>query len=122
MAESFRDKLGQDLELRYERLIKMIDDGLSTERTAWASCGACGKRTEVSIPDTRAAIAAAQFITEHSLGRPGVQTDAADSEKILFVRINSSDGARLFDAAKEFLPPTKWHAFLEKLSTEPAKA
>lgn len=90
--KTFRDRLQADLEDRYGRLLEVIDNGLDAKTTAWVNCPHCKKRNEVEVVDTKAALAAAEFIANQSHGRPGVAADGVDDEQIKLVRVISYDG------------------------------
>lgn len=90
--KSFRDRLQTDFDERYPKLLEVIDKGLSATTTAWVNCPHCKKRSEVEVVDTKAALAAAEFIANQSHGRPGVAADGVDDEQIKLVRVISYDG------------------------------
>ena len=87
MAEkSFRGRMADDADVLYEKVIKVITDALETVRKVWVDCPHCKKRSLIEIPDTKAAIAAAEFMTNNGFGRPSQADSSDDSEKIVFTR------------------------------------
>jgi hypothetical protein len=94
---SFRDRLQGDLDGRYDKLLKVIDDALAATTTHWVNCPHCRKRSQVEVTDTRAAIAAAEFFANQAEGRPGVDARGSEDavEPIIFERV-----VYLFDAAE----------------------
>jgi hypothetical protein len=119
-VSDFKQKLAEDLDARYERLLAVIDKGMESVKTTWVSCPRCGKRSEVEIQDTRAAIAAAEFVASHAHGRPGIAADDSDEERITFIRIvadEESDAIRIFKLAEEFVPKDRWLAFVNAVGT-----
>ena len=115
---NFRDRLQGDLDTRYDALLKVIDDGLSATQDVWATCGSCSKRTLVTVTDTRAALACAEFVANQSHGRPGVDDRGGDAEqeRIVFERVlHLTDGElerRVTAASLEFVPAESREAFL----------
>lgn len=121
MAKPFRDKLSDDLDARYDKLLKVIDDGMAASKKVTVSCVHCRKRSDVDVPDVRAAIAAADFFAAHAHGRPGTADNSPESEKINFVRLvvnTDSDVARILEAARTFIPEDKHIEFLKAASRE----
>lgn len=84
---SIRDRFQADLDARYDQLLAVIDEGLAATKRVWVSCPHCKRRSEVDVPDTKAALEAAEFTANRSLGRPGVESDPAESERIIFERV-----------------------------------
>lgn len=98
--QSFRDRLNKDLDERYGKLLEVIDGGLSAKTTTWVNCPSCKKRNEVEVVDIKSALAAADFITAQSLGRPGIAPEGEAGEQIKLLRITHYEGvgAEQFEA------------------------
>lgn len=88
----FRDRLQKDLDERYSKLLEVIDNGLSAKTTSWVNCPHCKKRNEVEVVDIKSALAAADFITAQSLGRPGVAVEGEAGEQVKLLRITHFEG------------------------------
>jgi hypothetical protein len=77
---AIRERLKQDLEKRYEKLLAVIDDAMvkQKQQRVEVTCRHCLKSSvhRVDVLDVKSALAAAQFISDQSLGRPGVADDA----------------------------------------------
>jgi hypothetical protein len=118
---SFRERLQGDLDARYEALLGVVDDALASKTLVWVSCPHCRKRSQVEVQDTRAALAAAEFVSNQSHGRPGVDERAGEeSEPLIFVRcVNDHDAQRIFDAARLFVPAEKFEEFARAASFQP---
>jgi hypothetical protein len=124
MAESFREKLGDALDERYDKLLKVIDDGLAATKKTWVNCPHCKKKSEVEIQDVRGAITAAEFISANAHGRPGIAADGPEDQKITFVRIvasGDSDAVRIFDVAEKYIAPENRDAFLAEVGHRPGE-
>ena len=101
---SFRDKLQQDLDKRYDKLIATIENAMEAKRDEWVNCPHCKKRSKVQVQDVRASIAAATFFAEQAEGRPGVATDTSDQDQIVFSRViymESCDNCTCDDCRKD---------------------
>jgi hypothetical protein len=73
------------------------------------------------VNDIRGAILAAEYISNQSMGRPGVAADDPAEDKITFVRITSKgpdDAQRIFELAENYIPKSKWESFVEALANE----
>ena len=125
MPAEFKDRLREDLDERYGKLIGVIDEALSTTRKAWADfqCKDCARkqRQQVDIPDIDAALKAAEFLTAHGHGKPGTAT-AGGSDQVLFVRCvhpgsdDDREVACVLNVAKLFIADDQQDAFLEAVA------
>jgi hypothetical protein len=70
-STNVRKRLADDLEKRYDLLLKVLEKGLETTKKARGWCPHCGKQVWVEIQDTNAAMKAAEFLANQGLGRPG---------------------------------------------------
>src|SRR5690242_1706551 len=79
VARPVRERLAEDLESRYETLLKVLEDGMEAKKRARGWCETCGKAVYVEIQDTGAALKAAEFFSNQGLGRPGEDRSQGDS-------------------------------------------
>jgi hypothetical protein len=120
VAEQFRDRLQADLEARYSKLLKVIDDGLEAQKEFSATCEHCNRRTRVQVNDVRGAILAAEFIANQSHGRPGVAAGDSDGEKIIFIRcVDENDAHRIYEAALKVIPKERFEEFASLAAYRP---
>ena len=115
---SFREKLQGDLDERYDKLLAVIDGALESKQRVFVNCPHCKKRSEVEVQDTRAALAAAEFVSNQSHGRPGVDDRGGDAEqeRIVFERVlhltDEELVRRVVAAAGSFVPAESRESFL----------
>jgi hypothetical protein len=121
---SFRDKLADDLEAKYELVVKAVEDGLAATKSVTVSCPSCKKRSEVQVQDVRGALMAAEYLSNQSLGRPGVDQGAqADDDRIVLVRaVGGSDAAAILDVAQQFVDVERQAEFLGAVAARQAEA
>jgi len=84
-----RERLLIDLEKRYDKLVQVVEDAMVSVRkvSAEIQCKHCHKSGvyRVEIQNEKAAIAAAEFLTNQALGRPGITDPGEDTEKPVFI-------------------------------------
>jgi hypothetical protein len=79
-----RDRLAEDLEERYDKLLEVIEDAMKATKQHRAWCPECKKSVTVEVTDTRAALLAAEFITNQGFGRPGQAPSDIEQQPIVF--------------------------------------
>ena len=87
--KGFRERLRDDLESRlYPRMLELLEQAGKAKKRVWVSCPSCSKKSQVEIPDAKAALDVAEFYVNQGLGRPGVaEGDAAAQSFVMVNRI-----------------------------------
>lgn len=82
MAKPVRDRLKDDLEARYEKLLTMLDEGMTASRRVRVerACQKCGCRhiDFVEVPNTETALKVAEFFANQGFGRPGTSEEKSE--------------------------------------------
>lgn len=90
-----REKLKGDLEARYEKLLLMLDEGMTaTKRVRMPrNCLKCGcKHIEfVEIPNTETALKVAEFFANQGFGRPGTSDEKVEASIVFTNKVILSD-------------------------------
>jgi hypothetical protein len=83
--KGFRERLRDDLESRlYPRMLELLEQAGKAKKRVWVSCPSCSKKSQVEIPDAKAALDVAEFYVNQGLGRPGVAADEAAAQSFVF--------------------------------------
>ena len=69
-------------------MLETLDEALRTSKSVNISCPHCGRFSRHQVPDAKAALEAARFMVENSIGKPGTASGETDMERITFVRVN----------------------------------
>lgn len=77
-ARPVRERLRDDLEERYEKLLQVLEDAMDAEKKYPVWCPNCRHRAEMTGPDMKIALQAAEFFANQGLGRPGQAEQGED--------------------------------------------
>lgn len=100
--QGFKQRLADDLDARYQKLLEVVDAALESRRKVWVdvACKDCGRKQRVlaEVNDIDAALKASEFMAQHGHGRPGVASPDID-DRVTFLRVTGDVTAAL-EAAK----------------------
>jgi hypothetical protein len=95
--EGFQDKLRGDLDVRYDKLLEMLDGALTSEANFRVEepCSKCDCKhfRYIKVPDYKTKLAVAEFFSNRVHGRPG-QAEAEGSQGVtVSYRVEVVDGS-----------------------------
>jgi hypothetical protein len=85
VTKPVRDRLKEDLEARYEKLLEVIEGAMDQKKQYPVWCTHCKHRAFMEVPDLKMAMQAAEFFANQGLGRPGVAEAAGEEKSFSFV-------------------------------------
>lgn len=75
MSKTADERFKEDLEKDYDKLIQVVRDALESTKKMWTlvTCKHCSRQGKylVEVPNVRDAMAAAEFMANRGIGRPG---------------------------------------------------
>jgi hypothetical protein len=85
---SMRERLKGDLDARYDKLLSLLDEGMTATRKVrverdCSKCG-CAHVDYVEVQDFKTARDIAEFFANQGFGRPGVQEGEASGQSFVF--------------------------------------